>query len=80
MVAQHILYHHVVEKRKTQMEAMKVAFVESGLTRFLSERPYLVSGAFPRQSELSIPAQLIIQKISFIGEDYHQRLLESVKN
>lgn len=69
MVAQHILYHYVVEKRKPQMEALKTSFVESGLTKFLSDRPYLVSGAFLRQNELSIPVELIIQKIELRGNE-----------
>ena len=80
MVAQHILYHNVVEKRKAQMEAMKREFVKSGLTQFFSERPYLISGAFLRQKELSIPAELIIQKIEFHGEDSDRHILQMLKN
>lgn len=60
---EHLMYYHVVEQRRPYLDGLKHALKATGLLKFLSARPYLRDCIFPRQTEIKIPASLIVDKI-----------------
>lgn len=65
---EHIMYYHVIEKRKAQLDSIKEGFKGAPLLDFLQERSYLVASVFPRTISANIPVQCILEKLEIVGD------------
>ena len=75
LLREHLIYYHVLEKRKPQLEALKRGFTDDKLMNFINGKDYLLSGIFPKWNAICPPVQLIVQKID--GRD--ERIVNAVK-
>jgi len=68
-VKQQLLYYHVIEKRKSQLDAIKHGFQCSPASNFLKLRTYLTTNAFPKMSCAHIPTRLVLEKLKITGDN-----------
>ncbi|XP_035700687.1 uncharacterized protein LOC118433141 [Folsomia candida] len=57
--------HDIINYRRLELELIKKAFITSGVTDFLNDRPHLWSSAFPRLSQMRYTAVMVTRKLKF---------------
>jgi len=75
------LYYNVIQRRQAQLDQIRQEFSKTPIMKFLQERPYLIESVFPRQSELGVPATVLLQRIELQeGDAEKEKLFQVFKN
>ncbi|XP_049419864.1 uncharacterized protein LOC125881002 isoform X2 [Epinephelus fuscoguttatus] len=81
-LAEKILQHAVIERRRTQMKQLRRGLKDSGVVTMIKEHPALVEVLFPRSAEQVMDSQTILKRIIWPmpdseDEDDHSNMEET---
>ncbi|RVE61339.1 hypothetical protein OJAV_G00169860 [Oryzias javanicus] len=81
-LAEKLLYHAIIERRRTQIKQMRKGLKDSGVFCMIKERPALASILFPRSADQVMDSQTILKRIVWPmpdseDEDDHRSLEET---
>lgn len=62
-LAEKILQHAVIERRRTQIKQLRKGLKDSGVLNMIKERPALAAVLFPRSAEQAMDSQTILKRI-----------------
>jgi len=63
IVAEQIMMHEVIYKRRAQLEMIKSGFTGHRLSDFIQRNTFLKDGLFPRSSALRVTPMTLLQKL-----------------
>jgi hypothetical protein len=70
-----IILHNVIDCRRSQLEDIKQAFRDTGILKFMTNKPYLWDAAFASVKMFAYTPEMVLEKIEFEGE-HTERLRE----
>jgi len=77
MVADQLMYHDVIGKRKAQLDMLKEGFRGHRVLEFVQKRSFLKDGLFPRWATLNSTAEYIISKLVKNCSDFHFSIVKN---
>ena len=63
-VSEAVLYHQVIERRKSYLDSIKASLRSTGLLNFIVGQPFLRHGISPRGRDIQYPPDIVLSRIN----------------